>query len=401
LKKIIILTDNEKLAVQSEKLFAEQGIIIEKTVVCGRKSEEIDPGIADSCLNNNTGLILIMKNSRLQGFTKKLNRLGIDDVFVYPYDIQLCRAGGIAAPGDLIHIDNKKPRLKFLDIEITEHCNLNCKSCFVFSNVVTEKKFLDLETFKKNLLKLKELFWGAAMIHLQGGEPLLNPDFLEYVRITHEIFPDCNMQILTNGLMIPSIDITKFQELKRYNCTLNITNYPVLRKKIKQIKRFLDAGSIIYTLTVPRKIFIKKILPEPHQHPEIAYQNCLIKHCTGMQGHFLSPCMFPLHIYKFNEKFGFDLPQTDKMDIYSIKSDGWELLRTLEENPIAFCSYCHYGIVPVFWKKRKQKEACPEDWLIKANFINSKLLPFFYRFAGPFLFRGYKLFAGSEGRFVQ
>lgn len=400
-KKIIILTDNKKLSGQAGYSFSEQGITIDKTIPCGGKNDEIEPGELEAYFTQSADIVLLMKNSLLQGFTKKLNLLGVYDLFVFPYDIQLGTGGRVPIPDDLIHIDNKKPRLKFIDVEITEHCNLKCKSCFVFSNLITDKKFLDLCLFKNNLLKLKELFWGVAMIHLQGGEPLLNPDYFEYVRITHEIFPDCNMQILTNGLLIPSIDISKLKALQLYNCTLNITQYPVLRKSLRKIKRYLNDAAVVYSLTVPRYIFAKKILLEPHKHPEIAYKNCVIKHCTGMQGNYLSPCMFPLHIYKFNKEFGCDLPETDKMDIYSIESDGWELLKALEEKQLAFCSYCHYGIVPVFWKQRKLKDAKPEDWLIKSNYFNSRLLPLFYRFAGPFLFRGYKSFSRSEGRFVK
>ena len=398
---LIILTDDRKTACQFETVCLGYGVTIDKLVCCDCKKNYIEQSVLKSYFSEKADIVLIMKNSLLQDYTKELYHLGVFNLYVFSYDIQLDNAGRIPTPRNLIYIENTKPRLSFLDVEISEHCNLKCKGCLDFSNLVKEEKFLDLDLYRKNLLKLKEFFWGIAALHLQGGEPLTNPDFLEYVKITHEIFPDCEIHIITNGLLISSIDIMKLEELKIYNCTLNVTHYPVNRKFFRKTKQYLNKTSVVYSITMPRYVFAKKILLKPHKHPEISYKNCLIKHCTGMQENFISPCMFPLHIHKFNKKFDCDLPDTDKMDIYTIKIDGWELVKLLEEKPIAFCNYCHYGIVPFLWKQQKSSEVTSEDWLVKPNLINSKLLPILYQYAGSFFFKMYKSFSSSEGRFTK
>ena len=61
-----------------------------------------------------------------------------------------------------------------------------------------------------------------------------------------------------------------------------------------------------------------------------------------MQNEYIAPCMFPLHINKFNHEFGCALPDTDKIEIHNFPGTGWELIEILEEKPAAFCRYCHY-----------------------------------------------------------
>lgn len=367
--------------------------------VFGNKNIQIKQEILELYFQGNADIILIMKNSLLQSVTKELYRLGVFSLYVYPYDIQLDSADRTLSPNKLIHIDNEKPRLGFIDVEISEYCNLKCKGCLDFSNLVRKKSFLDLNLFKNNILKLKELFWGVATIHLQGGEPLTNPDFLEYVKITHEIFPDCDIHILTNGLLITSIDMEKLKELKSFNCTLNISQYPITRKMSGKIKKYLNEAAVVYIFSLPKYIFAKKILLKPHKHPEISYKNCAIKRCTGMQRNYISPCMFPLHIYKFNEEFGFELPETDKMDINNIDIDGWTLIETLENKPMAFCSYCYYGLIPFLWKQRKPSEVKFEDWIVNSKYINSKFLPLFFKSAGTIFFKMFTAFFKVEGWF--
>lgn len=353
-------------------------------------------------VSNGKQFILVFRNNELKNVTEIFHEYGIINLSVFPYDTYLLDNITMRMEDCIIPIDNTKPRLSFLDVEISEHCNLKCKGCLDFSNLVTEKRFLDLDLYTNNLLKLKEYLWGICTLHLQGGEPLTNPDFLEYVRVTHEIFPDCSIHIITNGLLVSSVDIAKLEELKKYNCTLNITQYPINRKVIKKIKKYLNKTTVVYsTSIIPKYIFAKKILLEPHKHPEIAYKNCLIKHCTGMQENYISPCMFPLHIYKLNKEFGCELPDNDKIDIYNIKIDGWELIKILEEKPINFCSYCHYGIVPFFWKQQKRSEIKLEDWIIQPNLINSRLLPFFYKHTGSMTCKIYKLFSVSGIRVAK
>ena len=61
---------------------------------------------------------------------------------------------------------------------ITTACNTTCDYCF---RLDSEKKYMDIETFKKVLNKLKEL--GCKRLAITGGEPTLHPNIKEMINI--------------------------------------------------------------------------------------------------------------------------------------------------------------------------------------------------------------------------
>lgn len=63
------------------------------------------------------------------------------------------------------------------ELHVCEQCNLKCRGCDNFSCLVKENNFYDINVFRKDLLRLKELFENhVERITLLGGEPLLNPE---------------------------------------------------------------------------------------------------------------------------------------------------------------------------------------------------------------------------------
>ena len=150
----IILTDNRAISESLRSNPSDGRAIHAKPVLCCGKEARIEPGDIQAFFQGEADIALIMKNSLLKEYTNALNRLGVYHLFVYPYDIQLNGGERLPQLDDLMEIDNTKPRLSFLDIEITQHCSLKCKGCLDFSNLVTEKAYLDIELFKKNLLPI-------------------------------------------------------------------------------------------------------------------------------------------------------------------------------------------------------------------------------------------------------
>lgn len=68
------------------------------------------------------------------------------------------------------------PELMQIEFHLADHCNLNCKGCTHFSNLVKEPVLADYEQFRQDLRRLSGLFSNIYEIFLLGGEPLLNPD---------------------------------------------------------------------------------------------------------------------------------------------------------------------------------------------------------------------------------
>jgi uncharacterized radical SAM superfamily Fe-S cluster-containing enzyme len=80
----------------------------------------------------------------------------------------------------------------WIEVNLADHCNLNCQMCDHFSPLA-KPTFLDLETFRRDMKRLAELTDGYIdIMKLQGGEPLLNDQAIEFIKITRELFPESN-----------------------------------------------------------------------------------------------------------------------------------------------------------------------------------------------------------------
>lgn len=75
-------------------------------------------------------------------------------------------------------------RYEKIKIKITDRCDRNCEFC-VFNNQSTD---LSLEQFKRMLHLIQHLDFDK--LHINGGEPLLNPAFEDMILYAKELFPD-------------------------------------------------------------------------------------------------------------------------------------------------------------------------------------------------------------------
>lgn len=66
--------------------------------------------------------------------------------------------------------DNIKPILDYLEIEISEFCNLNCRGCCDFSNLATEKRIYPFNEYEKDMHRLHELFGGIEKFGKYDGK---------------------------------------------------------------------------------------------------------------------------------------------------------------------------------------------------------------------------------------
>ncbi len=87
------------------------------------------------------------------------------------------------------------------ETDITDHCNLRCRNC-CHRAPQSPPGFYPLDDYKRDLDLL------AEAIHYQsfgvlGGEPLLNPDCLEYVRYVKASGLADRVEFITNGTLLP------------------------------------------------------------------------------------------------------------------------------------------------------------------------------------------------------
>ncbi|MDX2091779.1 MAG: radical SAM protein [Kofleriaceae bacterium] len=84
--------------------------------------------------------------------------------------------------------------------ELTEHCNLRCSNCDHASPWMDDK-FASLADYERDIRALAEVMHVNA-IYLCGGEPLLHPQFLDFLRVTKESGIADGTIIISNGMLL-------------------------------------------------------------------------------------------------------------------------------------------------------------------------------------------------------
>ncbi len=314
-------------------------------------------------------IVFSLANHKLQRAVEVCRRAADAEVFVIPDDF------GVS--GQSMRIEHDKPRLDYMETEIAHICNLNCKGCSDFLNLATDERYYDFDVFCRDLYRLKELFWGVEKIRLMGGEPILNPRLVDYVEKTREIFPDCDLRIVTNGLLISSLSGETLNRIKNCRCSFDISSYPPTMKKKREIKKKLKSAGVSFIFSVPMRFFFRTLLEHPASDGAAAFRNCLFSHCHMMGNGFLAPCSYAYCAYRMNACFQTDFPETDKIDLSAEKLDGWQINASFKQ-PHAFCRYCGRGMIPFLWKGGVTRPlAKKDDWLIRPNALSLHIVPFF------------------------
>ncbi|MCR5128367.1 MAG: radical SAM protein [Lachnospiraceae bacterium] len=312
-------------------------------------------------------VVIAVNHSRLHQAACQLMLQGIFDLYYMPHYYYELSVDEFTF--DLLErIDTPKPRLEYLEFHLTDHCNLNCKGCAHLSNIATPY-YADLEQFIRDLQRIKELFWGIDRIRLMGGEPLLNRELPLFIEASRNIFPDADIYVVSNGLMIDENYDELLRVMSRYHCGFNISQYPPTVKNIKKIRSLCYLYKVPCLVSDPIKVFRTCTDPEGLQDPEKAYKSCDVTHCTFLREGTISNCIMPYILPKYSEIFGKEMTagEDDIIDIYDPEIDGLKILEKLYR-PMECCRYCNTSNPSVFpWETAPRTKARIEDWVYDSS----------------------------------
>jgi hypothetical protein len=89
-------------------------------------------------------------------------------------------------------------RMKVIQIEVTNACNLKCSNCTRFIGHHAKPFFMDLPTLEKALMSLEGF---PEQIGIMGGEPTIHPQFKEICKMMQRLVPNKDKRSFwTNGL---------------------------------------------------------------------------------------------------------------------------------------------------------------------------------------------------------
>jgi organic radical activating enzyme len=129
--------------------------------------------------------------------------------------------------------------LPFLETMITQVCNLSCEGCTNYSDI-THSGYVGWAEGKRSLTdwleKINILEFGII-----GGEPLINPEWREWVFGVRELLPAARIRFTTNGLLLHKhADIVNFLETIG-NVTFKITQHLYDNNLQQQLEKIMSA----------------------------------------------------------------------------------------------------------------------------------------------------------------
>jgi len=245
--------------------------------------------------------------------------------------------------GVLLPMDDTKPILTYLEYQVADNCNLNCKACAHFSNLVVKEAYASLFQYECELIRLSVLFEDIRVIRLMGGEPLLNKELPMFVKITRKYFPYSDIRIVTNGILIPSINSIDWEEYRRHAVTFDISQYPPIANKLVSYVNILRNNRVKFLVGKPIDSFFANLCRGGNaDYIESYNEKCLSKICHFLRDGRIFACPRIPMAYERKVELEFDFTEKEYDDssigIYDANS-GWQVLELIYK-PVPMCRIC-------------------------------------------------------------
>lgn len=134
----------------------------------------------------------------------------------------------------------KKTNFKFIYLEITNYCNMNCPFCV--SPNVEKRRYLEMDKVEWYLSEICQ-FTNTVYLHVLG-EPLLHPSFVDIVNMCKKY--NLNVRLTTNGTLLSKYDFSKLNVKKISISLQSLIQYSdeLIDEYFENISSFLNNVSL-------------------------------------------------------------------------------------------------------------------------------------------------------------
>lgn len=185
--------------------------------------------------------------------------------------------------------------IPFTDIDITTFCNLRCKRCAKCIPYFRERKHFTAEEIRENLELLTRYIDTVYVANIIGGEPFLNPELPEIIRICSENKKIRTLELTTNATIVPGERVLR--ALKDGGITVHISNYPNLDQRYEENREKLIGKLKEYGIPYEyqfHEIWLDFGEIERHGYTdrelEKMFLHCPMNSCTVFNGRTLYRC---------------------------------------------------------------------------------------------------------------
>lgn len=231
-----------------------------------------------------------------------------------------------------------------IEFNLTEHCNLSCTHCDHASPVMPTK-FADLKSFTQDVEVLSTAL-QAREFKFVGGEPLLHPQLLDFLKVAKDTQIANRLVLVTNGVLLHKAP----DELWELIDGMWISIYPGIKYRFDWdwVQRKADEYQI-FVSKKERPEFAERSLIEENRNEDfvrMVFQNCNLAHLeschTIYEGRYYicsssvwTEPRLALRGITFNNRESDSIAIHDNANLHE---DLDNLIRTQE--PLEACRYC-------------------------------------------------------------
>lgn len=252
--------------------------------------------------------------------------------------------------------------MKYIELHIADHCNVNCKGCTHFSNIAP-KWFYDLEQFDKDMKRFGSLV-NLNVLKILGGEPLLNKDINKYLTIARKHLPHTHIVIGSNGVLLKKMPEEFWEKCKEVKAIISVSVYPntftnVDKQEVKLLSEQYGV-EVILKAEANYQSFDARMNIDGNSDKNKAFDYChKIVTCPFLRDGKLYPCAQSGNIHILNNKFGLNIPSDVGLDLH--KDINIDDINTYLKTPIETCKWCAESSKRVY-KWSNDKNVSIKDW---------------------------------------
>lgn len=250
-----------------------------------------------------------------------------------------------------------------IEMNLTDACNLKCRGCTHFSGIFPMDSIYPYKDYRKDLLQLRTI--GRVLrIRLLGGEPFLLNNLDEYITTARDIFPESDIELVTNGLLIPGAEKRVLSAIGSCGLCVVISPYKPTLRVMDQISRRLEEHGILWRLDGEEILtFSRNVTLKDGHDGAAASRNCPSSACTFLRKGRLYKCPVDGLFGDFCGYYGLEDGAESGTDLYGDVQEVYGALADYAQNPVCRCGFCVENPELIPWSVKASPQV--KDWLYR------------------------------------
>lgn len=217
--------------------------------------------------------VVLMASYSLRAMKSKLHELGFCESQIYPCShiiegVNLTECGLPFTEEFLMEsleqyngvayqiFGNQSSRIiQRLNLMPTTKCSLKCKDCLAYAPLWLSKCDYDKSQIINLVKKPISLGYEIDIVSIQGGEPLLHPEFSDIVSSICDFDRVAQVKIITNGTLSIRSDLLTVLIKNKNKVFVRISNYGGISRKTGELKQLLSENEILFAEFIAKNWF--------------------------------------------------------------------------------------------------------------------------------------------------